>query len=1187
VHIFRNLNQKLKLFNENLKNSQFKILKQNPEHLPFVFYDLFSTSDSWHKGKIHLIIEKDLVTAENTYSLLKAHYNGQVLFYPGFENSPYLDVISSEKNLLKRISILLEIDNFSDNEIPFLIITTIDAAILKMPTPKIFNNLAFDIKAEDIFAPEDLSKRLVSIGFEHANTVEEPGTFSFRGEIFDIYPLNHGPIRIHYYDELIEKIFLIDQESQKTIKGSEQKNTLKIFPSFNFVTNKEFSDHFKTSVYKPSPGEKNKHELRKKIFNDLNNDILFREFVNYYSLFFKEKTSLLEILFNRNCFIYLVDNFYLDQNYYLLKDILNDDFNESQTDLSYNLLPSPESIFSFDSYTKLNEYKTIRIESGEIELENENDQSFLNSNIQKSLPLKIYLKKILLNNIYNENIDFKNALTQHTIFTKFLFTYLYRCLESQSFDIVITYVSSFAKKEILYLCENYEIPEHLVNKINFINFNLKEGFFDELNNTLIISDRDVFGQKKSSQKAKKNKKNIDLFAEQISTLKENDFVIHNLYGVGKYLGIETLSTSNTKNDFLVIQYKNKDKVYVPVYKTNLIQKYSSSETKVVLDDLNSQKFNTAKSKAKKAVKELAFSLIKLQAQREESKAFKFSPPDSDFKDFELAFPFQETPDQINAINDVIDDLQKEKPMDRLICGDVGFGKTEIAMRASMKAVLESKQVILLVPTTILALQHYHSFLTRFKSFPVNIEFVSRLKTAKQTKEVFDKFSNGNIDILIGTHKILSKNLIPSDLGLVIVDEEQRFGVSHKEQFKLLKNNIHFLTLTATPIPRTLQLSFLGLRDLSLIQSAPPRRQSIKTYLIRENDKTIKHAIEKEMSRGGQVFFVHNRVNDIEIIYTYLKRLVPKAKIAVAHGQMKEKELENKITQFYKHQYDILLATTIIESGIDIPNANTMIINKANNFGLSQLHQLRGRIGRSDRKAYAYFIIPDENKISETAHKRLKSLQMYAEVGAGFAIASSDLEIRGAGDILGGTQSGHMAKIGLELYMELLKEAIAQIKGEKLLTKTEIEFKFSFYFNAFIPDSYISDTGQRLKYYKKISNQIVNQNLLDIKEELFDIYGHIPEETINLFFLMELKILLSYRGIKSLSTKKNQIILKFDQSILSSNPNLQSSIFNYFMKDGKKYKINPDFSVICYQNDTASKDIVYKYAKIIAEQIQPC
>ena len=617
----------------------------------------------------------------------------------------------------------------------------------------------------------------------------------------------------------------------------------------------------------------------------------------------------------------------------------------------------------------------------------------------------------------------------------------------------------------------------------------------------------------------------------------------------------------------------------------MVQKYADSSTKTKVANLKSNKFNQIKKRAKESAKKLAFDLLKIQAERENDQSHCFSPPDDLYREFELKFPFQETADQTTAIEDVLADMQRPKPMDRLICGDVGFGKTEVAMRATFKAVEDQMQVAIIVPTTVLALQHYHSFQKRFKDFPVEIDFLSRFKSPKAANEVMERAQLGQIDILIGTHKLLSNKLTFKNLGLLIIDEEQRFGVTHKEKLKAMKTSVDVLTLTATPIPRTLQLAFLGIRDLSLIQTAPPKRQSIKTYIIKHDDETVRKAIQNELKRGGQVFFVHNRVRDIQQVLEYIKELVPHVKVIIVHGQMAEKELERRMRDFYNHKYDLLLSTTIIESGIDIPSVNTMIINRTDTYGLAQLHQLRGRIGRSERKAYAYFLIPNNYQVSTLASQRLQALQTYADIGSGFSIASSDLELRGAGDILGAEQSGHIDAVGLEVYMELLKEAIAELRGSGQAPPRDIEIQTPF--SCFIPGSYISNAQERLKTYKRLSNTEGTDSLQAIKAELQDRFGIFPAELNQLFELLSIRLLLRPIGIEKVKVAGKVIELKFSEEYLNSKTEYRNQIVNFFVARPRKYKLSPHYSVTRVFQSEITPETFLQFAQNIAHQIVLC
>jgi transcription-repair coupling factor (superfamily II helicase) len=1099
-----------------------------------------------------VFIFKDQDDAESFYNAYK--HQQKCLFYPDLCENPYSGQFSSDRDLLDRFLCLSKLISKED----FIVFTTFRAINLFMPTVEYFANNSLTIESEMIISPQELANKLVLMGYKNNPTIEEPGTFTMKGEIFDIYPINTGPIRINYFDELIETISKVDISTLRTIKD-EKIEKLTLSPSPASVVNSKNSKFFLKNLDRITSDQKEKYKTKEYIIESLSNNYLFTNFPLYLSLFLEDKMTLKDHLIDLKYeFNFINYDLSLDDFHFFI-DELNSTYQESIKSSDGDIFPNPILIYNQSE----KEYPGVKI--NEIDMHNDNE-SF---NESVSLSLKPFTNQV--KSLFPESANDKNSFL--SAIKKFL--------KKKSLEEYKLYFSS-SKSNFHKFKELYQ-DEHFVSKFIHTNSLIDSGFIYESEKIIVISEEDLFVKKIT--KAKSREASDDIFAEQLSTLKIDDYVIHKEHGVGKYLGIETIEIGKQKGDFLIIQYTEDDKVYVPVYKLNLIQKYSSSESTVKVASLKSKKFDSEKSKAKKSVKKLAFDLLELQAKRKLKKGFRFKDPDKDFFEFVDNFSFKDTPDQALATEDVISDMCSDKPMDRLVCGDVGFGKTEIAMRASFLAVENNKQVAILVPTTVLAFQHYNSFKKRFKEFGINIEYLSRFKSTKESKEIVEKLENGKIDIVIGTHKLISDKIIFKDLGLLVVDEEQRFGVSHKEKIKLFKENVDTLTLTATPIPRTLQMSFLGIKDLSIIKTAPPKRQSIKTYLIKEDLNTIKNALQKELSRGGQVFVVHNKVKDIEDYTSKISKLSPEARIIYAHGQLNERELEKRITDFYKGKYDILVSTTIIESGIDIPSANTMIIDRADTYGLSQLHQLRGRIGRSDKKAYAYFVIPKNKLISTVAAKRLKALQTYAEMGSGFNLATSDLEIRGSGDILGAEQSGHIANIGLELYMDLLKEAINEIKNTKGVPTRNIEMQTPF--NAFINNNYIEDSGLRLKYYKKISGSKSNESLDSIKSELIDLYGNIPKELNNLFVILYSRNYLNKLPIDSVKVTSKQIHLDFNSKELDQNPQLKEKLIAFFMERPKVYKIKPNYSVICSFKDIISTENLLEFSKYIAMQMEAC
>lgn len=1111
----------------------------------------------------HVFICSDQDEAEEVYEALK--HLKHVYFYPGHNHSLYSSILSSESSLLQRWTVLQNIQKYS----PSIIVTTWEASLLLGPTPSFFKENSFSLKKDDIISPFELAKKLNEMGYFPSSTIEEPGTYSRRGEIFDIYPISHEAVRLHYFDDLIEEIYAVDLETQKTNR-EKTFNEISLVPGAGHLTKEANAAVLRTKIPQAQPAFKNKYESRKQLFQKISEGQLFDNYPAYVPLFFDEPASLFDFL-PKNAKTTFINFDSGQKNYELFLAQQLEDYEQMAKDVeSSSLLPAPTNFYLSD-LPKL-DFKRLKVDQLDISVDL--DAAFdseLHLNFQK---LSTYLRTKLQST--GSVPDNKYEYIKASLKT------LKQELE-RSGQLIVSYRTESARQELQYLLEENGLAS-LGERLNFVSGKLDEGFFYKNEKTFVLSESDFFSIKK--KKTKKVKAvNKDLFAEQLATLKINDYVIHRDFGIGVYKGLETIQAGDQQSDYLVLLYEDNDKVYVPVYKLNLVQKHADASSGLKVASLKSKKFTELKQKARGSVKKLAFDLLKLQAERKLSGGFPFSPPDHLYKEFELSFSFEETPDQEKAIQDVLEDMQQQFPMDRLVCGDVGFGKTEVAMRAAMKAVLDKKQVVILVPTTVLALQHFHSFKKRFENFPVNIDFISRFKTAKEKTQVMGRVKEGKVDILIGTHAVLSDKLEFHDLGLLVIDEEHRFGVAHKEKLKVLKSGVDVMTMTATPIPRTLQLSFLGIRDLSLIQTAPPRRQAIKTYIIKDDDLTLKSAIEKELARGGQIYYVHNRVHDIEEHELYLKKLVPKARISVTHGQMNERELEKRINDFYDHKSDILLATTIIESGIDIPNANTMIIDRADTYGLAQLHQLRGRIGRSDRKAYAYFMVPGTRVISETAQRRLQALQTYAEMGSGFALASSDMEIRGAGDILGPEQSGHIEGIGLEFYMDLLQEAIQDIRGEQKVSVKNIEIQTPF--SAYIPNNYIPDHALRLKYYKRLSNANDSSRLEDIITEITDAFGMTPRELEALYSILRSRIHFQPIGIRLVKIAGSHIHLYFDQEILNHNHQLRDKMLNFFMNKPKLYKLNPDTSVTCLFKEPVSHHMLLEFSKHIAGQMGVC
>jgi transcription-repair coupling factor (superfamily II helicase) len=696
-------------------------------------------------------------------------------------------------------------------------------------------------------------------------------------------------------------------------------------------------------------------------------------------------------------------------------------------------------------------------------------------------------------------------------------------------------------------------------QLDFNHIHVWQGFLRESRvypslKTVILSEEEIFGVKKKSSRStqKISQAEQGKLISAFRDLKINDYVVHKDFGVGRYLGLKSMDFVGVPNDYVLLEYRDGDKLYIPVYRLNILQKYVGGEgASVALDKLGGEAWAKTKKKAEKAIAELAAQFLNIQAKRKLLSAPAFTAPGSDYLQFEMEFPFDETPDQMRAIEDVMHDLSQKHPMDRLVCGDVGYGKTEVAMRAAYRAVLDNKQVAVLVPTTVLAFQHYESFKSRFKNTPTRIEMVSRFRTASETKKILSDLKDGKIDILIGTHRLISPDIQFKDLALLIIDEEHRFGVVHKERLKQMASSIHVLSMTATPIPRTLNMAMTGIKEISVIATPPPDRLSVRTFVCRDSDEVMVEAIQNELLRDGQVFFVHNRIESLFEIEKKLHELFPKIKIAVVHGQMDADELEKKMLGFYKGDFQILLTTAIIESGLDIPRANTIIIDKANYFGLAQLYQLRGRVGRSSQRAYCYLLAPAEANLTGDAKERLQVIQRYSDLGSGFNIASHDLEIRGAGDLLGKDQSGHINAIGVDLYFELLEESIRALRGQE--KKIEIEPEITLKVAAYFPNDYLPDVGERVSLYRRLSSAENEDMIAQVETEIRDRLGPLPEEVKNLIGLMVIKLYLKQLHVVRMSCGPKRTSLQF----APTTPASPEKLVKLIQSNPQRYSITPD------------------------------
>lgn len=1073
-----------------------------------------------------------------------------VYVFSEFETSPYSTVAPSIKIRLNRIAILSRLAGKHSSAI---ILTTLAAAQQTTLPPNVLLEYYKTLSAGDtVSSRADLLRWLQEAGYLRVETVEDPGTFAARGEILDLFPPQEArPVRIEFFDLSIEKIRPFDPATQRAETNSAFfLESICVPPSREVLINNNTWQGLRARLKRCADDTGIPRKLRDPVLESIQSG-LYPEYSDLWSAFAYETPAILwDYLKNYSSWVWLDRTTCLQEWSEYLESQRQRCERAHQTG---HIVPPPAAFYDSE----------LRFESA----------------------IQICLEPLMISN----NADSGPPENQYSLETvplpKFLDPATHRLGQIDSiFDRWLEekktiYVFATPKSQldrIRYLLEEHKI---FINKIHFCAGFLSSGALLPSEKMVWISDQDLLGRQ--PLRSQHSASNQDLASKHwsgitaLSDLSIQDAIVHRDHGIGKYLGLVRLNLSGAPSDFLLVEYANRDKLYLPVYRLNVIQKYVGSGDQLVLDRLGISNFQKTKERVRGAVKSLAIDLLKLYAERKARSGYRCSGRDSSLREFEAQFPFEETIDQEQTIDDILKDLQSGVVMDRLVCGDVGYGKTEIAMRAAFCLVSEGKQVAVLVPTTVLALQHEQSFRTRFENFPIHIESLSRFRKPKEQKEILTRLTEGKIDILIGTHRLLSKDVHFRDLGLLVVDEEHRFGVEHKEKLKALRLDTHVLTLTATPIPRTLHMTLSGLREISLIRTPPINRLPIRTFISKFDEELIRRAIETELSRGGQVFFLHNRVQDIHRIAEKIQALVPHAKILIGHGQMSATALEKTMVSFYQREADILVCTAIIESGLDIPSANTILINRADTFGLAQLYQIRGRVGRSQQRAYAYLLIPNEERITSDAKARLEVLQKYVELGSGFQVAHHDLELRGGGDLLGPQQSGHIASVGFDLYTELLEEAIREIQGKPLPPSSSLrEPEIKIPFPAFLDEQYIPDIHHRLSIYRRFSVSRDERELLDLEEELRDRFGPLPEEAQNLLWLIRIKQLLKSAGVDSLSVGKEKISFSANFPEGAPAPLNPNRAIALVASDPAQYQLTPDSRFVVALGVTDLKQLLF-------------
>ncbi|MEG1284413.1 MAG: transcription-repair coupling factor [Romboutsia sp.] len=1000
------------------------------------------------------------------------------------------------KEEAKKLKVLLKLAKGEK----IILVTSVEAILRKYIPKDILLEYIINYKVGDIVNLDELSEKLVYLGYERVSKIEGFGQFSVRGGIIDIFSLEYtNPIRMELFDDEIDSIRTFDVFSQKSI---DKIKKFVVTPSREFIYPKDTKDsveRIKKEIVR------NTNEDVFKSIENIENKTYYEGIENYIDYIYEDE--------NKSIFTYLKDDALIFINdISRFRERCENYLNEFKENYKLNL----ERGLAIKNQGKLlYQYNDIEFIAGDKKI-------ILNSLLPKSI--KDFSVKSIINFECREVPTFNAKLdVLHEELQRLKYNGYKIILATNTLDRAKKLSSDLLDLGIETTVSRKRDTEIKSSQIIITPGQISSGFMYKSIKFAVITDNEMIGVHKrtSSSKSKKFKKGQKI--ETFLDLSVGDYVVHENSGVGRYTGIDQVTVNGIKKDYMKIVYQGGDNLYVPIDQMDKVQKYIGADVeKVKLSKLGTAEWSKAKAKVKKEIEEMTKDLIELYAKREKVKGYKFAKDTHWQSEFEAAFPHQETEDQLKAIQDTKKDMESTKVMDRLICGDVGYGKTEVAIRAVFKACMEQKQTAILVPTTILAQQHYNTFRERFENYPIRVEVLSRFKTPKEQRQIIEDARKGLVDVLIGTHRIISKDINLPNLGLVVIDEEQRFGVKHKESLKQIKSTVDVLTLSATPIPRTLHMSLSGIRDMSVIEEPPQERHPVITYVTEGKESIIQDEIERELGRGGQVFFVYNRVEHIDEMASMVQRLVPDAKVAVAHGRMTPKDLENIILGFLNKEFNVLVCTTIIETGMDISNANTMIVYNADKMGLAQLYQLRGRVGRSSRQGYAYLMYEKDKVLSEIAEKRLKAIREFTEFGSGFKIAMRDLEIRGAGNILGSKQHGHMAIIGYDLYVKMLNEAIKKVKGDDLIEEMDVEIDLSV--NAYIPDTYISDELTKIEMYKKIASIENKGDLQDIIDELEDRFSDIPKPVKTLLKIAYIKSLCKKLKIGKVRQLKDEILL---------------------------------------------------------------
>ena len=1078
----------------------------------------FVVSQLCHEMDRNIVVilsdHKKAVRFMENFSFFLPEKAPDLLYFPGYHILPFKSLSYHGATAAKRLSVL---NHLISGRAHHLVITSVDTLLQKLiPKTIIANAQELIINGEDIDR-DLLIARLNAGGYQRASLVEEPGDYSVRGGIMDIFSPNHQlPLRLDLMGDSVESLRFFSPISQR---GTKELSEAIIIPANEAVVERTELAHVLGRLRQAASESDIGTAKMREYVDRTKEEGRFPGMESMLSIVYPQLDSFFDYAGTDALFV-MDEPDMLQQAAHRFEKTARDNFETARSE--NRLCVEPETIYmTWDRVeTKINNRKTI---------------AFKAIDIQKSSQVPTGDHLAVINPGFKNNALLSAELQREGRHANILLPLAQWLQEKQDLGMAAMLVctSDVQATRVVSLLQPYGIApsrleqfphEHrLAPGIFCVVGNISSGFVHPEEGLALITDQEIFGAKKRVRKSGTRRAKTQFITPE--ELKSGDVVVHVEHGLGRYEGLRTITMEGLSGDFILISYRDEDRLYLPVDRMEMIEKYVGVDGYApLLDKIGGKTWGKARAKAKKEVEKMAGELLKIYAERRVNKGHAFSASDTYYNDFEAAFPYEETPDQLKAIDDVLTDMEDETPMDRLVCGDVGYGKTEVALRAIFKAINDGKQAAVVVPTTILAEQHLHTFRERFANYPVTVEALSRFRTAAEQRKILANLASGSTDVVIGTHRLLQKDVNFKALGLLVIDEEQRFGVKHKEALKKRRSTIDVLALTATPIPRTLHMSLTGMRDISVISTPPEDRQPIVSYISEYDDSIVADAIKRELARGGQIFFIHNEIKTIFKIAENLEKLVPQVRLGVAHGRLSESNLEKVMLQFINRDIDLLVCTTIVESGLDIPSANTMIINKADRFGLAQIYQLRGRVGRGEDQAYAYLFVPDENHLTRDAKKRLAALMEHRDLGSGFQIAMKDLQIRGSGSALGGAQSGHVAAVGYDMFLKLLDEAVSDLKGEPVVEALEPEINIAM--SAHISDAYVQSIEQRLTVYRRLSQMTEPTQVLAMQKELIDRFGKLPEEAVNMLFKIMLRVLSVKAGVKKMDITHTSISMVF-------------------------------------------------------------